>query len=165
MGCLFICLRPVKPILETRGSSGAALSQKVDAGAYVTRGGPGAGLSREAGVRTTGTRGSLRAAPCQEAGVVILMLIRGVSAPQGTDRVQSMCIHYRSAAFLTLTFFPFCFKMFFFLLGFLTCSCKVIICMLFSEQKSPLHATWRHHFTQHWDARQAAETESAISFQ
>jgi hypothetical protein len=87
--------------------------------------------------------------------------IRSSGYRQGPIHVHSLpicCISYSH-------FFPFCFKMFFFLLGFLTCSCKVIICMLFSVQKSPLHATWRHHFTQHWDARQAAETESAISFQ
>jgi hypothetical protein len=37
---LFICLWPAKPVLRTRGNSGAALSQKVGAGARVTRGSP-----------------------------------------------------------------------------------------------------------------------------
>jgi hypothetical protein len=46
-GYLFICLQPAELILETRGSSGAALSQKVGAGAQVTRGGLGAALGRE----------------------------------------------------------------------------------------------------------------------
>jgi hypothetical protein len=91
-GYLFICLQPAEPILGTRGSSGAALRQKVGARAQVTRDGPGAapgreagagaarargGLgaapSREAGAKATGTRGSPGAAPSQEARVVVLI--------------------------------------------------------------------------------------------
>jgi hypothetical protein len=91
MGYLFNCLQHAEPVHGTCGSSGAALSQKVGAGAQVTRGGPraassqeagaratgvrgssGAALSREAGVRATGTRGSPGAAPSQEAGAVVL---------------------------------------------------------------------------------------------
>jgi hypothetical protein len=39
-GYLFICLQLAKPVLRTRGSFGAALSQKVGVGSQVTRGGP-----------------------------------------------------------------------------------------------------------------------------
>jgi hypothetical protein len=68
--CLF-CLQPVEPVLGTRGGSGAALSQKVGAGAQVTCGGPGAAPSREAGAGAAGTRGSPGAAPNREAGAVV----------------------------------------------------------------------------------------------
>jgi hypothetical protein len=87
--CLF-CLQPVEPVLGTRGSFGATLSQKVGAGAQVTcggpgatpgweagagaagaRGGPGAAPSREAGAEAAGTHGSPGAAPNREAGAVV----------------------------------------------------------------------------------------------
>jgi hypothetical protein len=55
----------------TCGSSGAALSQKVGAGAQATRGGPEAALNWEAGAGATGTRGSPRAAG---AGVTLFRL-------------------------------------------------------------------------------------------
>jgi hypothetical protein len=90
-GYVFICLQPVEPVLGTRDSSGAALSQKVVAGAQVThdspgaasgreagagatgaRDGPGAASSREAGAGVAGIRGSPGAAPSQEAGAVVL---------------------------------------------------------------------------------------------
>jgi hypothetical protein len=92
-GYLFNCLQPTEPVLRTRGSSGAALSQKVGAEAQVTHGGPRAAPSREAGVRAVGacggpkaarsreagagagaagTRGSLEAAPSWETGAVVL---------------------------------------------------------------------------------------------
>jgi hypothetical protein len=67
-GYLFICLQPAEPVLGTRGSSGAALSQKMGARAQVIRGGPGAALSREVRARATGTRGGPRAAPSWEVG-------------------------------------------------------------------------------------------------
>jgi hypothetical protein len=51
------CLQPVELVLGIRGSSGATLSQKVDAGAQVTCGGPGAAPGREVGVGATGARG------------------------------------------------------------------------------------------------------------
>jgi hypothetical protein len=47
-GYLFICLWPTEAVLRTRGSSRAALRQKVRAGAQVTGGGPGGTPSREA---------------------------------------------------------------------------------------------------------------------
>jgi hypothetical protein len=71
-GYLFICLRPVEPVLRTRGSSRAAMSQMVGAGATGARGGPGAAPSRETGAGAAGTRGSPRAAPSREAGAVVL---------------------------------------------------------------------------------------------
>jgi hypothetical protein len=55
--------------LGTRGSSGAALSQKSGVGAQATRGGPGAALRWEAGAEATGTRGAPGAALSQVAGV------------------------------------------------------------------------------------------------
>jgi hypothetical protein len=68
MGYLFNCLHLVEPVLGTRGSFGAALSQKVGAGAQATCGGPGAVLSREAGAGATRTRGGPRATPSWEVG-------------------------------------------------------------------------------------------------
>jgi hypothetical protein len=68
----------------TRGSSGAALCQKVGAGAQVTRGGLGAALSRwgtwwpqscpepGAGARAVGTHDGLEPALSREAGAVVL---------------------------------------------------------------------------------------------
>jgi hypothetical protein len=53
-GYLFICLQLAEPVLRTRGSSGAALSQKVGAGAQVAHGGPEAAPDREAGARAAG---------------------------------------------------------------------------------------------------------------
>jgi hypothetical protein len=44
---LFNCLQLVEPVLGTRGSFGAALSQKAGAGGQTTHGGPGAAPSRE----------------------------------------------------------------------------------------------------------------------
>jgi hypothetical protein len=85
-GYLFNCLRLVEPVLRTRVSFGAALSQKAGAGAQTTRGGPraararrreravrtrdglGAAPSRETGVGAAGTHGGLRAASSREAG-------------------------------------------------------------------------------------------------
>jgi hypothetical protein len=91
MGYLFICLHPVELVLRTCGSSRAAMSQMVGAGAQVTHGGPGASPGREAGAGATrarggpgvapslevragaaGTRGSPGTAPSQEAGAVVL---------------------------------------------------------------------------------------------
>jgi hypothetical protein len=72
MGYLFICLRPVEPVLRTRGSSRATMSQMVGAGAQVTHDGPGAALSREVGAGAVGTRGSPGATPSREAGAVVL---------------------------------------------------------------------------------------------
>jgi hypothetical protein len=84
---LLIYLQPVKPILETRGSFRATLSQKVSAGAHMTCGGPRAAPSREAGAGAVGARscpepgggsqsrgkhGSLGAAPSREARVIVL---------------------------------------------------------------------------------------------
>jgi hypothetical protein len=60
---LFICLRPAEPVLRTRDSSGAAISQVVGAGAQVTRGGPGAAPGQEAGVGATRARGGPEATP------------------------------------------------------------------------------------------------------
>jgi hypothetical protein len=65
-GYLFNCLQPTKPVLGTRDSSGAILSQKVGAGAQVTRGGPGTALSREAGAGAAGARGGPGAVPSRE---------------------------------------------------------------------------------------------------
>jgi hypothetical protein len=67
-GYLFNCLQPAEPILETHGSSGVALSQKVGAGAQVTNSGPVSALTREAGAGVVGTHGGLGAALSQEAG-------------------------------------------------------------------------------------------------
>jgi hypothetical protein len=86
-GYLFNCLQLVEPVLGTRGSFGATLSQKAGAGARMTRdhpraapswetgagatgtcGGPGAALSREVGARVMGTRGSPGATTSLEAG-------------------------------------------------------------------------------------------------
>jgi hypothetical protein len=67
-GYLFIYLRPAEPVLRTRGSSRAAISQMVGAGAQVTHGGPEAAPGREAGAEATGARGSLGATPSREAG-------------------------------------------------------------------------------------------------
>jgi hypothetical protein len=53
-GYLFNCLQLVEPFLGTRDSSGAALSQKVGAGAQVTCGGLEAAPSREAGAGAVG---------------------------------------------------------------------------------------------------------------
>jgi hypothetical protein len=71
-GYLFICLRPTEPVLRTCGSSGAAMSQMVGAGAQVTCGGPRAAPGREAEARATGARGSPGAAPSREAGAIVL---------------------------------------------------------------------------------------------
>jgi hypothetical protein len=65
---LFNSLQPVKPILGTRDSSGAALSQKAGAGAQTTRGGPGAAPRREVRAGATGTRGGLGASSSRQAG-------------------------------------------------------------------------------------------------
>jgi hypothetical protein len=95
----------------TRGSSGAALCQKVGAGAQVTHGGPGAAPSHwgtwqprcypeprghvaapelpraGSGSRVTGTHGGLGAALSREEGAIVLTwsLYEGVPGPQGTD--------------------------------------------------------------------------------
>jgi hypothetical protein len=69
-GYLFICLQPAEPVLGARGSSGAALNQKVGAGAQVTCGVPGAAPGRVAGAEVTGTYGSPRAASSREAGAI-----------------------------------------------------------------------------------------------
>jgi hypothetical protein len=71
MGYLFSCLQPTEPILRTRVSPGAVLSQNAGAGA---RGSPKAAPSREAG-----------------AGAVVLTqsLYAGVPGPQGTDTPDS----------------------------------------------------------------------------
>jgi hypothetical protein len=68
MGYLFICLRPVEPVLRTRGSSGAAMSQMVSAEDQVTRGGLRATPGQEAGARAAGARGGPEAAPSREVG-------------------------------------------------------------------------------------------------
>jgi hypothetical protein len=82
---LFNYLQPAEPVLGTRESSGATLSQKVGVGAQVTyddagaassretgaaeaRDGPGAASSREAGAGAVGIRGGLGAAPSRKAG-------------------------------------------------------------------------------------------------
>jgi hypothetical protein len=62
-GYLINCLQPAEPVLGTRGSSGAALSQKVCAGAQVTCGGPRASLSQEAGVGAVRAHGGPGAVP------------------------------------------------------------------------------------------------------
>jgi hypothetical protein len=67
-GYLFNCLQPAEPILGTRGSSGAALSQKVGAGAQVTNGGPVSTPTQEVGAGVVGARGGLGAASSREAG-------------------------------------------------------------------------------------------------
>jgi hypothetical protein len=67
-GYLFICLQPLKPALGTRGSSGAALSQKVASGAPVTHGGPEAASGREVGAGAAGARASSGAALSQKVG-------------------------------------------------------------------------------------------------
>jgi hypothetical protein len=69
---LFIYLWSAEPILKSRGSSGAAMSQMVGVGAQVTHGGPGAAPSREAGAGAVGIRDSPRAALSREAGVIVL---------------------------------------------------------------------------------------------
>jgi hypothetical protein len=51
--CLF-ALRPAEPVLRTRGSFRAVMSQMVGAGAQVPCGGPGAAPGQEAGARATG---------------------------------------------------------------------------------------------------------------
>jgi hypothetical protein len=66
---LFICLQLTEPVIGTRGSSGAAISQMVGAGAQVTRDGPGVISDREAGARAVGTRGRPEAAGSAGAGV------------------------------------------------------------------------------------------------
>jgi hypothetical protein len=68
-GYLFIYLRPAEPVLRTRGSSGAAMSQMVGAGAQVPRGGSGAAPGWEAGVGATGARGGPGSVLSWEAGV------------------------------------------------------------------------------------------------
>jgi hypothetical protein len=67
-GYLFNCLQPLEPVLGTRGSTGAALSQNVGARAQVTCGDPGAALSLEAGAGAMGARGGPGAAPTREVG-------------------------------------------------------------------------------------------------
>jgi hypothetical protein len=67
-GYLFICLQPAEPVLRTRGSSRAALSQKEGTGTQVTCGGPGAALGWKAGARATGAHGGPGAAPSRVAG-------------------------------------------------------------------------------------------------
>jgi hypothetical protein len=69
---LFICLWPTEPVLRTRGSSRAAMSQMVGAGATEARGGPEVVWSREVGAEVTGTRGSPGVAPSREVGALIL---------------------------------------------------------------------------------------------
>jgi hypothetical protein len=65
---LFICLRPAEPVIRTRGSFGATMSQMVGAGAQVTCGGPGAAPGQRVGVGAAGARGGPGAAPSREAG-------------------------------------------------------------------------------------------------
>jgi hypothetical protein len=79
---LFICLQPAEPILGTRGSSGAALSQKVGAGAQVIRGGPGVAPSREAGAGAMGIRDGPGAAPSQEAGAGATRHVAALELPR-----------------------------------------------------------------------------------
>jgi hypothetical protein len=73
-GYLFIYLRPTEPVIRTRDSSGATMSQMVGARGQVTRGGPRASSGQEAGA--AGARDSPRATLSQETEVVVLMLIR-----------------------------------------------------------------------------------------
>jgi hypothetical protein len=65
---LFNCLQLLEPVHGTRGSSGAALSQKSGARAQATCGTPGADLSRETGAGAAGTCGTPRAALSWETG-------------------------------------------------------------------------------------------------
>jgi hypothetical protein len=72
-GYLFIYLRPTEPVIRTRDSSGATMSQMVGARGQVTRGGPRASSGQEAGA--AGARDSPRATLSQETEVVVLMLV------------------------------------------------------------------------------------------
>jgi hypothetical protein len=65
---LFICLRPAKLVLMTRGSSGAAMSQMLGVEAQVPRDGPRAAPDREAGAEATEARDDPGAVPSREAG-------------------------------------------------------------------------------------------------
>jgi hypothetical protein len=102
-GYLSICLWPTEPVVRTRGSSGAAMSQMVGARAQVSCGGPGAASGQEVGAEATGTHGGPGAVLSWKAGAgavgtrgspqlgggsrcLDLMLVRGVPSPQGTDR-------------------------------------------------------------------------------
>jgi hypothetical protein len=81
---IFVYLLAARRSHVTRGSSGAALRQKVGAGAQVTRGSPRAAPSRGgtwrpwscpepgAGARAMGTHGGLGATLSLEVGVVVL---------------------------------------------------------------------------------------------
>jgi hypothetical protein len=62
-GYLFICLQPAEPVLGTRGSSGAALSQMVGAEAQVIRGGPRAAPSQKARAGAVRIHGGPRVVP------------------------------------------------------------------------------------------------------
>jgi hypothetical protein len=97
---LFNCLQLAEPVLRTRDSFGAALSQKAGAGAQTTCGGPEATPSQETRAGATGTHAGPGAAPSQGAGagalghvgtrtalsfVLTWSLYAGVPGPQGTD--------------------------------------------------------------------------------
>jgi hypothetical protein len=60
--CLF-ALRPAEPVLRTRGSFRAVMSQMVGAGAQVPCGGPGAAPGQEAGAGAARARGGPEATP------------------------------------------------------------------------------------------------------
>jgi hypothetical protein len=60
--CLFT-LWPAEPVLKTRDSSGAVMSQMVGAGAQVPRGGPRAVPGQEAGAGATGHVAALELPP------------------------------------------------------------------------------------------------------
>jgi hypothetical protein len=85
-GYLFNCLQPAEPILGTRGSSGAALSQKLGAGAQATRSGPKAALSHEAGAGAAEARDGPGAAPSQEAGTRDTWRPQSCPKPGGGNR-------------------------------------------------------------------------------
>jgi hypothetical protein len=92
-GYLFNCLQHAEPFLETRGTAGAVLSQKVGVGAQVTRGDPRAAPSRGAATGAAGTHGSPGAAPSREAGAVTVG-IRGSPGvnPRPGGRSRSHCL-------------------------------------------------------------------------
>jgi hypothetical protein len=83
--CLFT-LRPAEPVLKTRDSSGAVMSQMVGAGAQVPRGGPRAVPGQEAGAGATGHVAAPELSQSEGGSHFLdLMLVRGVPDPQGTD--------------------------------------------------------------------------------
>jgi hypothetical protein len=82
---LFNCLQPAEPILGTRDIFGAALSQKVGAGAQVTYDGPGAAPSREAGAGAAESRDGPGAAPSREAGAEAVGTRDGLGAASSQE--------------------------------------------------------------------------------